>query len=121
MTVALYMDEQVPLELTLQLRLRGVDVLTAQEVQMIGVADEEQLAKASSLGRVIYTQDQDFLAIATILQRNGQSFGGVIYAHPLYVSFSERFADLHLIAEAANTSEYLNWIEHLPLRAPVRS
>lgn len=121
MAVALYMDEQVPLELTLQLRLRGVDVLTAQEVQMIGVADDAQLAKASSLGRVIYTQDRDFLAIAATWQREGRSFGGVIYAHPLYVSFSERFADLHLIAEAAHPSEYLNWIEHLPLRATVRT
>ncbi len=49
MTVALYMDEQVPRAITIGLRLRGVDVLTIQEDNCIGAADIDLLERAIKL------------------------------------------------------------------------
>lgn len=64
MSVAIYMDVHVPRPITSQLRRRGLDVLTAQEDQHHAVPDEIVLERATSLGRVVFTQDIRFRALA---------------------------------------------------------
>ena len=64
MTVPLYMDVHVPLAITEQLRRRGVDVLTASEDKTTTLPDDELLERATLLGRVIFTQDIRFKALA---------------------------------------------------------
>ncbi|HEY4564743.1 MAG TPA: DUF5615 family PIN-like protein, partial [Thermoanaerobaculia bacterium] len=46
MSLALYMDENVPRAITGGLRLRGIDVLTVQEDGLSGLADPEVLDRA---------------------------------------------------------------------------
>ena len=58
------MDEQVPKPITVGLRQRGVDVLTVQEDNRTGVPDPILLDRAAELGRVIFSQDDDFLTEA---------------------------------------------------------
>ena len=53
MTLALYMDEQVPKPITTELRRRGVDVLTVQEDNLQGNADIDLLDRATELQPVI--------------------------------------------------------------------
>lgn len=60
MGVALYMDVNVPGPITRQLRRRGVDVLTAQEDGHDAVPDELMLARATALGRILFTHDIRF-------------------------------------------------------------
>ncbi len=43
MPVALYMDEHVPKTITVALRIKGVDVITAQEDNASGLSDTELL------------------------------------------------------------------------------
>lgn len=57
----LYMDVHVPYAVTTGLRLRGVDVLTAQEDGASELDDPALLDRATELGRVLYTQDDDLL------------------------------------------------------------
>jgi len=52
-TVALYMDVHIPKAITVQLRLSGVDVLTAQEDGRAEVDDAILLDRATELGRVL--------------------------------------------------------------------
>ncbi|WP_263972459.1 DUF5615 family PIN-like protein [Pseudanabaena yagii] len=54
MAIALYMDENVPRQILLGLRLRGVDVLSVQEDQRSGDPDPQVLARANELQRVIH-------------------------------------------------------------------
>lgn len=61
MTIALYMDEHIPRAITVGLRLRGVDVLTVQEDGLAGISDPVLLDRATELGRIVFSQDQDFL------------------------------------------------------------
>ena len=61
MTVRFYMDVHVPLAITTELRLRGVNVLTAQEDGAAREKDPQLLNRASGLGRVLVTQDADLL------------------------------------------------------------
>jgi len=45
------------------LRRHGIDVTTTPEAGLLGALDQEQVAYASLEGRVIFTQDGDFLGI----------------------------------------------------------
>lgn len=115
MSIALYMDENVHRAVTNSLRLRGVDVLTVQEDKRIGFPDPKILDRATELGRVLFTQDDDFLAEANHRQAEDMDFFGVIYAHKLRVSVGDCIRDLEIIAKAANPEELANRVQYLPL------
>ena len=69
MTVTLYMDVHVHRAITTGLRLRGVDVLSAQEDGHRTAPDNVLLDRATGLGRVLFTQDEDLLAEAKQCQQ----------------------------------------------------
>ncbi|MBC8115227.1 MAG: DUF5615 family PIN-like protein, partial [Candidatus Saccharimonas sp.] len=81
MSIALYMDVHVREAVTLELRRRGVDVLMAKEDGTDEFEDARLLERATELGRVLFTQDDDFLAEAIESKERAVSFAGVIYAH----------------------------------------
>ena len=97
------------------LLLRGVNVLTAQLDGTTEISDSELLDKASVLGRVLFSQDEDLLAEATRRQRNGIAFGGVIYAHQLGITIGECINDLEIIAKTLNPGDFVSRVEYLPL------
>lgn len=83
------MDVHVPRAITEGLRLRGVDVLTAQEDGARALTDPELLDRAAELGRVLFTRDADLLGEATQRQRADRSFTGLVYAHQLHVTIGQ--------------------------------
>jgi hypothetical protein len=109
------MDQHVPRVITNGLRLRGVDVLTAQEDGAGELPDPQLLDRASELGRVLFTQDDDLLTEATHRQRRGQPFGGVIYAHQLRISVGGCVRDLELVAKAGEPADMVGQTLFLPL------
>jgi predicted nuclease of predicted toxin-antitoxin system len=110
------MDVHVPLAITEALRVRGADVLTAQQDDARQLADDELLDRAGSLGRVLFTRDVDLLAEATRRQREGIAFAGVIFAHQLQVTIGQCVRDLELIAGAGEPEDLANRVCYLPLR-----
>lgn len=64
MAVSLYMDVHVPLAITEALRRRGVDVFTAVEDGAAERTDDELLERAHQQGRLLFTQDIRFKALA---------------------------------------------------------
>ena len=86
MALALYMDHHIPRAITLGLRLRGVDVLSALEDEATTLSDPGLLDRAMALGRVLFTFDEDLLAEATRRQHDGILFAGLVYARPLRTS-----------------------------------
>lgn len=77
------MDEHVPKAITVSLRMRGLDVVTAQEDGRSGEDDPALLDRATELGRTLFTRDDDFLVEAHRRQREGIEFFGVVYGHQL--------------------------------------
>jgi predicted nuclease of predicted toxin-antitoxin system len=75
------MDVYVRSEITEGLRLRGVDVTTAQEDGSHRLSDLELLDRASELGRILFSLDADLLREAARRQREGIDFAGIVYAH----------------------------------------
>jgi len=116
MGIALYTDVHVRRAVVDGLRLRGVDVLTAQEDGAAMLDDARLLDRATELQRVIFTQDDDFLREASQRQQAEIPFGGVIYAHQLNITIKECIEDLCLIAEATELTEWRNHVEFLPFR-----
>lgn len=61
--IRFHLDENCAKAVAKGLRRNGIDVTTSREVGLLGVIDEEQAAYALAEGRVIFTQDRDFLRI----------------------------------------------------------
>lgn len=115
MNLALYMDENVPEAITRGLRLREVDVLTVQEDGLAGCSDRIIFARAIELKRIVFSQDQDFLAKAKECQQQGVYFPGVIYARQMRVSVGICVRDLELVAKVGEVKDFENKVVYLPL------
>ena len=115
MSIGLYMDVHVPATVTRGLLLRDVDVLTAQLDGTTELEDSALLDRATELGRVLFSQDEDLLAEATKRQRSGKHFGGVIYAHQLGITIGRAINDLEVLAQAGSSEDFANRVEYLPL------
>jgi hypothetical protein len=116
MALAYYMDVQVPAAIVNGLRRLGVDVLTSQEDGTRRAADEELLKRATALGRIFVSQDEDLLAIAAIWQAAGWEFGGLIFAPQDNASIGQYIDDLQLIAGYCDQAEVAGRVHYLPLR-----
>ncbi len=101
MPLKLYMDHHVPRAITVGLRMRQVDVLTALEDRAHEMPDSALLDRATDLGRALFTQDDDLLVEAARRQQTGVPFASVIYAHQQEVSIGDCVEFLELIAMAA--------------------
>jgi Domain of unknown function (DUF5615) len=110
------MDVHVPQTITDQLRRCGVDVLTAIEDNSDELLDNKLLEHSSSLGRILFTQDIRFKALAEDWQRQGKPFAGLIFGHQLGGTIGQYVKDLELIAQASEPEEWMNMVEHLPFQ-----
>jgi hypothetical protein len=109
------MDVHVPRAVTHGLLLRSVDVLTAQADGTTRLPDAELLDRATALGRVLFTEDEDLLAEASRRQREGWPFAGVIYVHQLAMNIGGCVSDLEIAAQTGKPEDFANRVEFLPL------
>lgn len=109
------MDVHVPRAVTTALRLRVVDVLTAQEDGAAQLDDDRLLERATELGRILVSQDEDLLREGVRRLRDGRYFSGVVYTHQLRITIGRMVEDLELIATATSKEEWSGGIEYLPI------
>jgi Domain of unknown function (DUF5615) len=110
------MDVNVRQAVTDGLRLRGVEVLTAQEDGSRELEDDALLDRATELGYVVFTQDEDLLRESAQRQERGETFAGVIYAPQLKVTVGQCVRELEVLALAGEPEDFANRMEYLPLR-----
>jgi uncharacterized protein DUF5615 len=111
-----YMDVHVPRAITRALRLRGVQVFTAQDEGTDEAPDEQLLEAATSLHCAVVTSDIGFRVMAEEWQRTGRYFAGLFITRQLLEDdYGWCIADLELIAKASTPNEWDNRIEYLPL------
>jgi uncharacterized protein with PIN domain len=106
--IKFYTDENVPNIIAKGLRLRGIDILTTPEAGRRGVSDEEHVGFASREGRVIFTQDADFLR----LHAKGVRHSGIVYAHQR-TPISDIMHGLILIYQLLDAPDMENHVEFL--------
>jgi hypothetical protein len=114
-SLSFYLDHHVPVAIAVGLRQRRIDVLTAQEDGRADWDDDRLLERAFELGRVVFTQDRDFLALAADWQRQHRDFSGMVYGHQLRVTIGGAVHDLALIATLISLDDMRNRVEFLPL------
>ena len=115
MSLPFYTDHQVQRAIVEGLRVRGVDVLTAFDDGSATWDDEDLLARATELGRVLFTRDDDFLRIAAEWTSQGRHFSGVVYSHPRKVDIGGAVRDLEIVARALEPEDIRNRVLFLPL------
>ncbi len=103
-----YTDEHVAYAVIHGLRQHGVDVVSVPESGMLGATDEAHLMRSSQEGRVIFTQDTDFLRLAAA----GMVHAGVIYA-PQHTAIGRIVTGLMLIYQVLDAREMVGKIEYL--------
>ena len=109
------MDVHVRRAVTTALRLRSIDVLTAQEDGAAEWNDDRLLQRATELGRDLVSQDEDLLREGAQWLRTQRDFSGLIYAHPLRITIGQMVEDLELIATVTSQEEWRGRIEYMPI------
>ena len=107
--VRFYLDQHIPSAVAQGLRLRGVDVLTAQEAGRCGLGDQEQLEFANSGARVIVTHDADYLALAA----EAMPHAGIAYCHATKYAVGQLIRLLLLLHGVMDAEEMRNHVEYL--------
>ena len=110
------MDVHVRRAVTIGLRLRSIDVVTAQEDGAAELDDRLLLERATELNRVLVSQDVDLLREGARMLMEGKDFSGIIYAHQLSITIGQMVEDLEVIATATMPDEWRGRIEYLPLK-----
>ena len=109
------MDVHVPRPITLGLRMASVTVLTAQEDGCAEHDDDQLLDRATELGYVLFSQDEDLLVIAHHRQAHDIAFGGIIYGHQQNVTIGQCVRDIELIAKVCEPEDMANTVQYIPL------
>lgn len=115
MSLAFYLDHHVPAAIANGLRQLQVDVLTVAEDGRSDWDDGRLLERALELGRVIFTQDRDFLVLAARWQEARRDFAVMVYGHQLRITVGGAVRDIALIASVMTQAEMRNRVEFLPL------
>jgi hypothetical protein len=118
-SLRLYLDEDsMDDDLVAALRLRGVDVDTANERGMLGRSDVAQLRWSSAQGRTLYSFNVgDFYALHTDFLQRGEHHAGIILAQQRRHSIGDQLRGvlklraLRSAEDMANRLEFLNaWL-----------
>jgi predicted nuclease of predicted toxin-antitoxin system len=83
--IRFHFDEHVSFALTAALRHREIDVTTARDAGLIAAEDTRHLAFTAAAGRVLVTQDVDFLR----LHAEGVPHAGIVYCQQQSKSIGE--------------------------------
>ncbi len=108
-TIRFHLDENCTHAIAEGLRRRGVDVTTTPEAGLMGASDEQQAEYCLADGRVIFTQDRDFLRINAA----GVPHAGIVYCHQHKLGVGEIIRGLTRLWERMEPFEMTNWLVYL--------
>lgn len=99
--IRFHLDENVPKAIAHGLRLRGIDVTTTNDANLIAASDPEHIAFALTEDRVIFTQDQDFLRH----HQAGTKHAGIVYCKQGGNSVGEIVRYLHFLSDCLDSED----------------
>jgi hypothetical protein len=106
--IRFHLDENVDHAVAIGLRRRGVIVTTPRDTGLLEAADEEHLRFANEQCYVIFTHDEDYLALAKTMPH-----AGIVYCHPQQRSVGQILSGLLLVWDCLTPDEMQNHIEFL--------
>lgn len=109
MPIRFHLDEHISGHIAAGLRRRNIEVTTAAEVGLIGATDMVHLEFAASSGRVVVTQDGDFLRI----HAQGVTHAGIAYCQQQSMPIGEMLRRVILIYDLLSPEEMADRVEFL--------
>jgi hypothetical protein len=111
--IKLYLDEDsLGRALIRALRSRNIDILTANEANLIEVSDQDHLEYATSIGRTIFTfNTRDFDRLHRMYLSTNRHHAGIIVSDQLHVGVILR--RLLKLLNARSAADMENWLEYL--------
>lgn len=107
--VRFQLDEHISHAVAEALRRRGIDVLTIDEAGLRTASDEEIMDQSTLAGRVIVTNDSDFLALHQAARRHA----GIAFCSRGAQGIGRVVAGLVLIYEVLEPDEMAGQVEFL--------
>ena len=104
-----HLDEHVAHAVAHGLRLRQIDVTTTADAGLLSARDEDHLEFAFREQRVVFTNDSDFLRLAS----DGRPHGGIVYCPSEASNIGEVIRYLVLMHDCLSPAEVANRIEYL--------
>jgi predicted nuclease of predicted toxin-antitoxin system len=108
-TIRFHLDEHVSLAVADGLRRLGIDVTTTPDANLLGARDTDQVAYGLVEGRVIFTEDDDFL----VLTAAGAPHAGIAYCHQNTRSIGQIIRALELIWEVYESADMKDRVEFI--------
>src|SRR2546430_291223 len=108
-TIRFHLDEHCSTALAEGLCRHGIDVTTTPQAGLLHASDEAQLAFATANARVLFTHDEDFLALAA----SHPAHAGIVYCHQGKYSLGDLIRALVLVWEVCEPEEMHNRVEYL--------
>lgn len=107
--IRFYLDENVPVIVARQLHARQIEAVTVRDLGMLGASDEAHLAKAKEMGRVLCTNDADYLRFAA----EGVSHAGIVFGQQDQHYIGEWVNFLTLVHAVYTPEEMVDRVEYL--------
>lgn len=107
-SIRIYTDEHVSRVVIRGLRQRDIDVLTVPDAGMMEATDEAHLSLALREGRVLFTQDADFLRLAA----SGKPHAGIVYTRQ-HTPPRTIIQSLMLMCQVLSAEEMIGRVEYL--------
>jgi predicted nuclease of predicted toxin-antitoxin system len=108
-TIRFHLDEHVNPAVADGRRRRGIDVTATADAGLLGAGDPEHLAFANKEGRVLFTNDDDFLSV----HDQGIEHPGIAYCHQQDRSVGEIIRGLELIWAVLEPDEMRKRVEFI--------
>jgi hypothetical protein len=103
------LDENVSPVIAQQLRRRGIEVFTTQELGTLGDSDPNHLSRATRMGCDLCTHDADYLRLAAA----GVEHAGIVFGDPNRHDIGDWVRGLETLCFVCTPDEMKNNIEYL--------
>ncbi len=103
--IRFYIDENLSPEIVTQLRMHGIDVIRGP----LGADDPAHLERATRMGRVVCTSDDDFIKLAA----RGADHAGIIWGEQTDHSVGDWVRYLRLVNEVQSSDEMINTVNYV--------
>src|SRR5436190_19037989 len=110
--ITFYFDENLTVEIAEQLKRHGIDVVTVRDVGKFGDDDKNHLERATKMGRVLCTQDTDFLR----LNAEGFSHSGIAFGKQYLSGISGWVKALRKLHDTKSAEEVIGQVEFLSVK-----
>jgi hypothetical protein len=107
--IRFYLDENVPVAVADQLQRRGIQVVTARDLNTLGDSDVNHLARATELGCVLCTYDADYLDLVA----SGAEHAGIVKGMADTHWIGDWVRGLELIHAVYTADQMQNHVEYL--------